>query len=145
MKKTVLVAWMHVAFLSPAFCQGGLEEWSHNHQRASEDLGAWVRKYPASAHELFEWDGRHPERSQELVNWAFAHPRERLEAFVRDHPNWKGMDIFAERHAAAMEEFLFWCRNHAEAAKALMAHSGGLKWAGDHLYRDSMRMEHPNR
>jgi hypothetical protein len=120
-----------------------LEQWSHKHPKASEDLGAWVRQHPQAAHSLFEWDGQHPEKSQELVTWCIEHPHENLELFIRQHPNWKGLDIFTEHHAKAMEGFMFWCRNHAEAARALMAHSRGLQWAGDHLYREQMNMGTP--
>lgn len=145
MRKLFFLAIAYIAFMPAVFSQGGLEVWAHNHPQASEALGAWVRKFPRSAHALFEWDGKHPERSQELVNWCIVHPRERLDVFVAQHPNWRGIDIFAEKHGPAMEEFMFWCRNHAEAAKALMMHSGGLQWAGDHLYAESLRMEHPPR
>lgn len=94
---------------------------------------------------MFEWDAKHPERSQELVNWAIVHPHENLGAFSAQHRAWPEMEEFTSKHADAMEEFLVWCRNHAAAAKALMAHSGGLAWAGDHLYKEYWNMETPGK
>jgi hypothetical protein len=122
-----------------------LDQWAHNHPDASLALGNWVKQHPAAAHKLFEWDAKHPERSQELVNWAMSHPRENLQLFLGEHRNWPEMEAFTTHHAAAMEEFLVWCRNHAAAAKALMTHSGALAWAGDHLYREYMNMETPGK
>ena len=142
MKKLFMLSIICTLFAPSIFSQEiPLEQWSKNHPKASEELGAWVKHHPRTAHVLFEWDARHPERSQEMVNWCIVHPRERIGAFVAMHPDWKGMDVFMEEHTAAMEEFMFWCRNHAEAAKALMAHSKGLAWAGDHLYREYWQME----
>ena len=145
MKK--LLVGLFVYFISfAAFCQEiPLEQWAHNHPEASVELGNWVKKHPQAAHHLFEWDGAHPVKSQELVNWAIVHPREKLDVFMAQHHDWPAIELFTARHAEAMEQFLFWCRNHAVAAKALMAHSGGLAWAGDHLYKEYWNMERPER
>jgi hypothetical protein len=142
MKKSIILALICTIFVPSIFSQEiPLEQWSKNHPKASEELGGWVKHHPRTAHALFEWDSQHPERSQEFVNWCIVHPKERIIAFTNDHPKWRGMDIFVDEHAQAMEEFMLWCRNHAEAAKALMAHSKGLAWAGDHLYKEARQMQ----
>lgn len=146
MKKVVLTLITFCAAVATAFSQEiPLEQWAHKHQEASVELGNWVKKHPAAARRMFEWDSKHPERSQELVNWAINHPRENLRAFMAQHRNWPEMENFTAKHADAMEEFLLWCRNHAPAAKSLMAHSGGLAWAGDHLYKEYWNMETPGK
>ena len=146
MKKSVFLSIVFFFCFSGIYSQEvPLEPWAHNHPEASTELGNWVKRHPGAAHRLFEWDSKHPFKSQELVNWAVAHPKERLGVFLQEHRDWQGIEIFTTRHADAMEEFLFWCRNHALAAKALMAHSGGLAWAGDHLYKEYWNMETPRK
>jgi len=146
MKKSLLFSVIFFCCASAAYSQEiPLEQWAHNHPEASVELGNWVKKHPAAAHRLFEWDANHPERSQELVNWAMVHPRENLRVFMAEHRGWREMEEFTAHHAEAMEEFLFWCRNHGPAAKTLMAHSGGLAWAGNHLYKEYWNMETPGK
>jgi len=146
MKKTLLLSVICFCFMSVAFSQEiPLEQWAHKHPEASTELGNWVKKHPRAAHRLFEWDAKHPERSQELVNWALVHQRENLRVFMAEHRSWPEIEEFTSHHADAMEEYLFWCRNHAAAAKSLMAHSGGLSWAGNHLYKEYWNMETPGK
>ena len=146
MKKSFLLSFICLVSSAFAFAQQiPLEQWAHNHPEASKELGMWVQKHPGAAHRLFEWDAANPLKSQELVNWAIVHPREKLGVFMAEHRGWPEIELFTAKHAGAMEEFLFWCRNHAPAAKALMLHSGGLAWAGDHLYKEYWNMERPRR
>lgn len=122
-----------------------LERWAHNHPEASKELGEWVRLHPAGAHYIFEWDGQHPERSQEMVTWALTHPGENLAVFYASHKAWPEMELIMTTHKEATEAFLIWCRNHGPAARALMLHSKALRWAGDHLYKEYLNMETPNK
>ena len=146
MEKLIIVSLVIFCTAGTAFSQEiPLEQWAHKHQEASVELGYWVKKHPQAAHRMFEWDAKHPERSQVLVNWAIVHLHENLRAFMVEHRNWPEMENFTAKHAEAMEEFLLWCRNHAAAAKSLMAHSGGLAWAGDHLYKEYWNMETPGK
>lgn len=117
-----------------------LEKWADNHPAASKALGAWVKAHPDAAHYIFEWDGRHPEHSQALVTWAITHPGENLMKFYNQHRDWPAMEVIMKTHRIATEEFLKWCRTYREAARTLMLHSGGLKWAGDHLYKADAHM-----
>jgi hypothetical protein len=121
----------------------GLEQWSANHPEASRELGEWVRTHPDAAARLFEWDGHHPEKSKLFVTWALTHPAMTIDAFAAEHPGWPVFDQIIERHRPAAETFLLWCRRHPPAAEALMNHSGGLDWAGRHLYADYWHMENP--
>ena len=104
--------------------------------RSVEDARAVVKAHPQAASKFFEWDGRHHERSQEFVTWTIEHPAERVGAFIRMHPNEPDLDEIMKVHHDAAEEFMVWSRNHAEAARALMAHPKGLEWAGHHLYKE---------
>jgi hypothetical protein len=113
----------------------GLETWADNHPDASKALGVWVKAHPDAAHYIFEWDGNHPERSQAMVTWAITHPGENLAKFYNQHKDWPEMELIMTTHKEGTEEFLKWCRDYHEAARTLMLHSGGLKWAGDHLYK----------
>jgi hypothetical protein len=135
-------------FLSFIFgCAPGvpLEQWSHNHPPASEALGAWVKEHSQAAHLFFEWDGNHPDRSQEFVKWTLNHPNLEVDAFVALHPGWGELNEIMVTHKPAARGFMAWCRNYPEAAKTLMSHSGGLRWAGDHLYKEYWNMETPNK
>jgi hypothetical protein len=120
-----------------------LQRWERIHPEASQALGEWVKSHPAAAHYIFEWDGHHPERSQLLVIWAIEHPGENLAVFHAQHKDWPELDEIERTHKEGMEGFLLWCRNHGPAARALMRHSMALRWAGDHLYKSSLTMEHP--
>jgi hypothetical protein len=123
----------------------GLEAWSHHHPEASRELGEWVRAFPQAAHEIFEWDGHHPVRSQELVRWAVEHPGAPVHVFIESHPGWPELDVIVGTHRPAANALLDWSRRHPRAALDLMAHSGGLDWAGRHLYAESFALEHPHR
>ncbi len=114
-----------------------LDKWADNHTDASKALGEWVKSFPDASRYIFEWDGNHPERSQALVTWAITHPAENLAAFNAEHKDWPEMEIIIGTHHAGSEAFLKWCRAYHDAARVLMLHSGGLKWAGDHLYQAS--------
>ncbi|MGP8216654.1 MAG: hypothetical protein ACLQQ4_13905 [Bacteroidia bacterium] len=118
-----------------------LEQWEHNHPDASKALGEWAKANKKAAKYLFDWDGDHPDRSQALVAWAIDHPKEELSKFHKEHKDWPELDEFEKSHKKAMEGFLKWCSDYAEGARALMEHSGGLKWAGDHLWKEANRME----
>jgi hypothetical protein len=123
----------------------GLEVWQRNHPEASEELGIWVKDHPDAASKLFEWDAAHPFKSKEFVTWTITHPGQPLEDFVVKHRGWAFFDTLVERHRPATEAFMGWTRRHPRAAEALMNHSGGLAWAGEHLYRASWHMERPAR
>lgn len=139
--KTLLAGlFCSLLFMSTANAQG-LEQWAHNHPVASKALGEWVKAHPNAAHYIFEWDGNHPERSQAMVTWAITHPGENLMRFYNQHRDWPALEVIITTHKIAAEEFLKWCRTYREAARTLMLHSGGLKWAGDHLYKADMNME----
>ena len=118
-----------------------LEEWADKHPEASKTLGIWVKAHPAAAREFFEWDGHHSARAQEFVTWTIEHPQEHLHLYVREHPGEPYLDAILKLHALAAREFMQWCRNHEPAARALMAHSGGLSWAGHPLYREYWNLE----
>jgi hypothetical protein len=128
-------------FTSSAVKAQGIEQWSHRFPDASKALGEWVRTHADAAHYIFEWDGHHPERSQAMVTWAIEHRGENLMLFKAQHRDWPELDEIINRHRPAAEEFLIWCRNHAEAARALVSNPKGLRWAGDHLYKDYLTME----
>jgi len=121
----------------------GIEQWAGNHPEASRELGVWVQTHPQAAALFFEWDGQHPDRSHEFVTWTITHPAQPIETFVATHPGWQYFDRIMEQHRPAAEAFMAWCRRHAQAAELLMNHSGGLIWAGRHLYADAWHMEHP--
>lgn len=140
--KTIVAGLLcSMLFAFSAQAQDGIERWSNNHPEASKALGEWVKAYPDAAHYIFEWDGNHPNRSQEFVGWALSHPKENLAVFHRRHRNWPEMDEIERTHKAGTEAFLIWCRNNPEAARTLMLHSAGLRWAGDHLYKTYLKME----
>lgn len=124
-----------------AFAGGPLEDWERTYPDASKKLGKWVKKNIEAATYIFQWDGDHPERSQELVNWAIDHPSEHMHKFRKQHKEWPELVEIEEKHKDAFEDFLEWCRDYPEAAKDLMSHSGGLKWAGDHIYQDAKDMK----
>jgi hypothetical protein len=144
-----LFAVAGIIYSGTLFAQGReqeqIERWDHHHPEASRALGEWVKAFPQDAHYIFEWDGHHPERSQQMVIWAIEHPRENLALFHAQHRDWPEMDEIERSHKEGTEAFLIWCRNHGPAARALVAHPAGLRWAGDHLYKDYLTMEHPNR
>jgi len=119
----------------------GMEKWSEHHPEASKALGAWVKAHPQAAAKIYEWDGHHPERSQAFVTWTIDHPSERLERYVRDHPDEPVLDEIMKNHHPAAVEFMAWSRDHAEAARDLMAHPKGLEWAGHHLYKELWNLE----
>lgn len=121
----------------------GIERWSENHPKASVELGEWVKRHPKAAAKFFEWDGTHPERSREFVTWTITHPRKSIDSFAVQHPGWPVFDQIMENHRPAAETFMAWCRRHPRAAEALMSHSGGLRWAGEHLYKTSWILETP--
>jgi hypothetical protein len=118
-----------------------MEKWSEHHPEASKALGAWVKAHPQAAAKIFEWDGHHPERSQAFVTWAVDHPSEPIEKYVHEHPDESVLDEIMKGHHLAAVEFMAWCRVHAEAARALMAHPKGLEWAGHHLYKEYWNLE----
>ena len=135
-----------VAVLIPAvtFAEPpGLDLWSKNHPEASRELGTWVRNHPEAARLFFEWDGTHPERSHEFVTWAIMNPGASIQAFISTHPGWPVFDTIVGSHRPAANTFMQWCRRHPRAAEALMSHSGGLRWAGDHLYAEHWSLTHP--
>ncbi len=142
MKKMLLA----VAVMLPAITLAappGLDMWSKNHPHASRELGNWVRNHPEAARLMFEWDGTHPERSKEFVTWAITHPAAPIRAFISTHPGWPVFDRIVANHRPAANTFMGWCRRHPQAAEALMYHSGGLRWAGDHLYAEYWQPKHP--
>ncbi len=120
-----------------------IEVWAQNHPAASEALGMWVRNHSPAASWMFEWDGAHPWKARELVEWALVHPGEAVPVFVSQHPGWPEFDTFAMNHVPAMHNFLEWCRRFPEASRLLVAHEGGLRWAGYHLYATEWHMDHP--
>jgi len=117
-----------------------LEKWSSTYPSASKNLGYWVKERPDDAHYIFEWDGTHPDRSQALVTWALIHPGENIAKFKQEHPDWTELDALMTTHRAGTEGFLKWCRAYSDEARALMMHSGALKWAGDHLYKTELNL-----
>jgi hypothetical protein len=123
----------------------GLDMWSKNHPQASRELGTWVRNHAHAARLFFEWDGTHPERSKEFVTWAIVNRGAPIQAFISTHPGWPVFDRIAADHRPAANAFMAWCRRHPNAAEALMVHSGGLRWAGDHLYAEYWELKHPDR
>src|SRR6185312_404876 len=129
-----------LCILLMAFTANGqeLEKWSSSYASASKNLGYWVKERPADAHYIFEWDGNHPERSQAFVTWAITHPGEALEKFKAEHPDWTELNDLLSTYRGGMEGFRKWCMAYNDAAKALMLHSGALKWAGDHLYQTEL-------
>ena len=138
--KTVIAGVLCCTLFSFAAKAQGLEKWADNHPRASQALGMWVKTYPDAAHYIFEWDGKHPERSQSLVTWSLTHPGENMKVFYNQHKNWPSLQVMMTTHKVATYEFLKWCNAYHEAARALMMHPGGLKWAGDHLYKATAHM-----
>jgi hypothetical protein len=122
-----------------------VERWSEHHPEASKALGLWVKAHPEAAAKFFDWDGHHPERSQEFVTWTIDHPSERVGKFVHMHADEPYLDELMRVHHDAAEEFMVWCRNHPEAARALMAHPKGLEWAGHHLYKEYWHLEEPGK
>lgn len=146
--RNLLVAALSLAVLAPALARAeppGLDLWSRNHARASRELGAWVQHHPQAARMIFEWDGTHPQRSREFVTWAVANPGAPVRAFLATHPGWPTFDRIAATHRPATNRFMGWCRRHPGAAEALVAHPGGLRWAGDHLYAERWQLKHPRR
>ena len=117
MRKLVVTLLAGVCLTSLAFANDeAVEKWSVHHPEASKALGLWVKAHPQAASRFFDWDAHHPERSQEFVTWTIEHPAERVGAFVRMHPNEPYLDEIMKVHHDAAEEFMVWCRNHAEAA-----------------------------
>ncbi len=135
-----------VAVMLPASASAeppGLDMWSRNHPEASRELGNWVRNHPEAARMMFEWDGVHPERSKEFVTWAISRRGAPIQAFISTHRGWPTFDRIVSSHRPAANAFMGWCRRHPRAAEDLMYHSGGLRWAGDHLYAESWQLKHP--
>ncbi len=120
-----------------------LEVWAQNHDVASRALGQWVQNHPGEASWMFEWDGNHPGKAREIVEWALVHPGESIPIFAHEHPDMPNFDGFAMGHVVAVHMFLLWCLHFPEAARSLVAHSGGLHWAGYNLYRAQWQMDHP--
>jgi len=142
MRKLVVSLLAGVCLTSLAFANDeAVEKWSEHHPEASKALGLWVKAHPQTASKFFDWDAHHPERSQEFVTWTIEHPAERVGKFVHMHPDEPYLDELMRVHHDAAEEFMVWCRNHAEAARALMAHPKGLEWAGHHLYKEYWNLE----
>jgi hypothetical protein len=140
MRRSILVL---VYFLVGCATMPPLEVWAQNHPPASEALAIWVRNHAPAAAWMFEWDGNQPWKSRELVEWALGHPGESVPIFVSQHPGWPEFDEFAMTHVPAVHTFLEWCRQYPEAARTLVAHSGGLRWAGYHLYAAEWHMMNP--
>ena len=120
-----------------------LEAWAQNHPAASQALGQWVHSHPPAASWLFEWDGRHPLMARDLVEWALVHPGGSVPAFAAEHPGWPEIDAFATAHVVAVHNFFEWCVHFPAAARALVAHPGGLRWAGHHLYGAELHLSNP--
>lgn len=118
-----------------------LAGWEQANPDASKALGEWIHGHKEAAKYIFQWDADHPDHSQELVTWAVDHPTEHLGKFHRQHKDWPELDEIESHHKPAMEDFLVWCRNYPDAARQLMAHPGGLSWAGDHIGKESRHME----
>ena len=145
-RKLVVTILAGVGLTSLAFAADEpVERWSENHPEASKTLGLWVKAHPEAAAKFFDWDGHHPERSQEFVTWTIEHPSERVGKFVHMHADEPYLDELMRVHHDAAEEFMVWCRNHPEAARALMAHPKGLEWAGHHLYKEYWHLEEPGK
>lgn len=120
-----------------------LDVWAQNHPAASQALGVWVHNHPPAASWMFEWDSVHEWKARELVEWALVHPGESVPVFVAQHPGWPEFDLFATGHLPAVHNFLEWCRRFPEASRLLVAHPGGLHWAGFHLYAAETHLENP--
>ncbi len=121
----------------------GMEMWAQNHPEASRELGEWVKRHPNAAHLFFDWDGHHHDRAKHFVTWTIKHPNQNLDDFALEHSErWEYLDQIMASHRPAANEFMNWCRQHHEAAEALMNHPGGLEWAGHHLYQDAWMMKH---
>ncbi|MHB8421128.1 MAG: hypothetical protein ACYDCL_23920 [Myxococcales bacterium] len=120
-----------------------LEVWAQNHSAASQALGLWVRNHSPAAAWMFGWDSRHPGKAEALVAWTLAHPGERVPVFVAQHPDWPEFNQFAMSHLPAVHNFFEWCLRFPAAARSLVAHPGGLHWAGDHLYGAEWHLANP--
>jgi hypothetical protein len=140
MKKTFLSAFILLATVSAILAQPtNLEEWKRKQPEAYQTLGQWVKVYPEAAAILFEWDASHPGKSQEFTKFCVERKGENLGVFVKAHEDWPLVHEFIIKHQDAAEEFLKWCRARPAAAKALVMHSGGLRWAGENLYKDYLK------
>ena len=134
MKKWIVLGLIGVAFTHFLFGQDALGQWALNYPKAGEVLGDWVKHHPETARVLFEWDGKHPENAQELVHWSIEHKHGTIEGFKDKQPELRGSDILYHHNDTAINEFMSWCSNYAEAAKVLTAQERGLLWVGNHLY-----------
>ncbi len=136
MKKWIALSFICMVCTQFLFSQDDLGKWALTYPKAGEVLGDWVKHHPETARILFEWDGKHPDNAQELVRWSIEHKHGTIEGYKDKHPELRGSDILYHHNDAAMNEFMSWCSNYAEAAGALTAHERGLLWAGNNLYHE---------
>ena len=130
------------AHLPPPRRAAAMAGWEHRHPIAAQELGNWVQTHQPAARQLFEWDAHHPRGARQLVGWALTHPRQPVDRFVASHLGRPGFIRMLEAHRPASQTFLAWCRRQPQAAEDLVAHPGGLAWAGNHLFASTRLMEH---
>jgi hypothetical protein len=123
-----------LAIPAAALAKDDLQHWRHKHAAAAQALGDWVKKNPRAAQRLFAWDGLHPDRTKSLVDWALSNPDEDVVAFHTKHQDWPEFQELLDKHRLELNDFAAWCRQHRDAAKALMDHPRALEWAGKNLY-----------
>jgi hypothetical protein len=142
MKKWFAFVFVFLASNYLLFSQDDLGKWALTYPKAGEALGDWVKHHPDVARMLFEWDGKHPDNVKELVRWSIEHKHGVIEGFKSSHQDLRGSDILGHHNDAAMNEFMGWCSNYAEAANVLFSHDRGLLWAGNNLYHEYLNTGH---
>jgi len=110
-----------------------MANWNARHPDAARDLCVWVQNHPAASQHFFQWDSDHPERAREFVIWTAEHPGEGINAFVATHGAWSEWDWISETHHPAANAFMAWVRKHPNAARDLVNHPAGERWASHHF------------
>ncbi len=107
--------------------------WNARHPEAARELCGWVQQHPDASAHFFEWDANHPERAREFVYWTVEHPAEGINVFVAAHPGWSEWDWISETHHPAANAFMAWVRRRPNAARDLVNHPAGERWAAHHF------------
>ncbi len=118
-----------------------LAGWDARHPIAARELGTWVRRHPIAARNFFEFDAHHPRAARRLCTWAIRHPMKPLQRFIVRHLGQPAFETILVTHRPAARALMGWCRRRPAAAEDLLAHPGGLWWAGNHLYASYWMME----
>lgn len=121
-----------------------VRDWGSRHTAAARDLAAWVKSHDDDATQVLRWTSRNQEEARDLVDWAAGHASANADGFLKSHPGWKQFRVLVDYHESAVDGFLAWCHNHAEAARDFLTDPDAVSWTGDHPVAAYWSFERPS-